>query len=104
WLRSQGHHLDQVDQSPIWDNLIAENTVSANDHQEYDTAGIGVIDDEIAGPLVGAMVLGNEVRRNTIHAQVPNLRFPSSGNVEDGYWAWTRDESNSSDMPSDDAT
>src|SRR5437588_540284 len=104
WLRSQVHRQAPVDLSPVWDNLIAENAVSANDHQEYDTAGIGVIDDELAGPLVGAMVLGNEVRRNTIHAQIPNLRFPSSGNIEDGYWAWTRDESNSDDIPSDDTT
>jgi hypothetical protein len=104
WLRSQVHRQTDVDLSPVWDNYVAENTVSGNDQQQYHTAGMGVIDDEIAGPLVGAMVLGNEFRRNAVHAEVPNLRFPSSGNIQDGYWAWTRDESNSGDMPRDDAT
>jgi hypothetical protein len=104
WLRSQVHRQIDVDLSPVWDNYVAENTVSGNDQQQYDTAGMGVIDDEIAGPLVGAMVLGNEFRRNAVHAQVPNLRFPDSGNIKDGYWAWTRDESNGGDMPKDDGT
>jgi hypothetical protein len=104
WLRTQVHRQTDVDLSPVWDNYVVENTVSGNDHQQYDTAGVGVIDDEIAGPLVGAMVLGNEFRRNAVHAQVPNLRFPDSGNIEDGYWAWTRDEANSGDMPRDDTT
>jgi hypothetical protein len=102
WLRSHVQHdFTHVDVSPVWGCYVADNSVSATDQNPYDTAGIGTIDDDSHVPLSGALVLGNEFRRNTIHAEIPNVTFQNTSNVKDGYWAFTRDELSPNGMPRD---